>query len=371
MPIRPPVQGPDGALYGTTSSGGAWNFGTLYRCTLQGQLTTLIHFTGLKEPYFGTQPNCALVALTDGTLYGTTSAGGTHDQGTIYRVKPTSEMLAGSTPAGAPPPQGSSMDAFMHGANAAAVPDVAPVPTPAPAAPPAADSGSHTPEVINTFKSPDGAYSISMVNKPWLSPDQRPGFNNYHMLVLSKDGTEIAAVPTWREMTDAYWSPDGKYLAVNNVRSDMGGDQLWILALPGGQIIKAPDDATSKKWVRTGREALDQNYPEPEDKGSGKAFLSLFATGWQGDLLKFTVGREDNYENLQGFFDFNGLADPKAVPAITSSSFAMHGDGSLTATNVRDLTLKSKPAPLQPNRPPDKDRMKQIQTAEKKTQPSS
>ena len=69
------VQAADGALYGTTNRGGAnGNYGTIFKITSSGALTTLYSFcsqsscTDGKSPYLG-----GLVQAADGNLYGTTS----------------------------------------------------------------------------------------------------------------------------------------------------------------------------------------------------------------------------------------------------------------------------------------------------------
>ncbi|MEY4761144.1 MAG: hypothetical protein RLZZ200_1000 [Pseudomonadota bacterium] len=77
------VQGPDGALYGTTLQGGTNNTGTLFRLTLDGTYTQLLSFTGATN---GANPEGPLVVGTDGLLYGTTMTGGANDRGTIFKV---------------------------------------------------------------------------------------------------------------------------------------------------------------------------------------------------------------------------------------------------------------------------------------------
>lgn len=83
------VQGFDGNLYGTTSAGGigyngspSTGFGTLFRITTNGALTTLVWFNGTN----GRAPMGALMQGSDGYLYGTTSAGGLYDSGTVFRL---------------------------------------------------------------------------------------------------------------------------------------------------------------------------------------------------------------------------------------------------------------------------------------------
>jgi uncharacterized repeat protein (TIGR03803 family) len=68
------VQGSDGNLYGTTSVGGNdgvnSGYGTIFKMTLAGSLTTIYNFPGF------TQPSSALVEGADGNFYGTTYGGG-------------------------------------------------------------------------------------------------------------------------------------------------------------------------------------------------------------------------------------------------------------------------------------------------------
>jgi uncharacterized repeat protein (TIGR03803 family) len=79
------LQARDGNLYGTTISGGTSNFGTLFRLTTDGTLTTLHRFNGTSD---GANPWAALVQASDGDLYGTTTKGGTsaNDYGTVFRI---------------------------------------------------------------------------------------------------------------------------------------------------------------------------------------------------------------------------------------------------------------------------------------------
>ncbi len=84
------VQGSDGELYGTTSSGGAnFLYGTVFKITLNGALTTLHSFNSTD----GSAPYAKLVQATDGNFYGTTSSGGTSQActfgcGTIFKITP-------------------------------------------------------------------------------------------------------------------------------------------------------------------------------------------------------------------------------------------------------------------------------------------
>lgn len=78
----------NGALYGTTTSGGAnscgvrGGCGTIFRLTLSGAETVVYNFSASGD---GTMPNGGLVD-DSGTLYGTTILGGTKNAGTIFSL---------------------------------------------------------------------------------------------------------------------------------------------------------------------------------------------------------------------------------------------------------------------------------------------
>lgn len=87
------TQGMDGNLYGTTTFGGncSWNSlgcGTVFRITLNGVLTTLHTFCSLSGCPDGREPLSGLIQGTDGYLYGTTNFGGAHQYGTIFKITP-------------------------------------------------------------------------------------------------------------------------------------------------------------------------------------------------------------------------------------------------------------------------------------------
>lgn len=73
----------DGNLYGTTTSGGVGGWGTVFRATTNGTLTTIYTFTGGHD---GANPYAGVIQAADGALYGTTCYGGDAGWGTIYRV---------------------------------------------------------------------------------------------------------------------------------------------------------------------------------------------------------------------------------------------------------------------------------------------
>ena len=76
------VQGTDGYFYGTTSAGGAYGDGTVFRMGINGALTTLLYFDGFN----GANPSAPLVQAADGSFYGTTINGGANGFGTVFRL---------------------------------------------------------------------------------------------------------------------------------------------------------------------------------------------------------------------------------------------------------------------------------------------
>jgi uncharacterized repeat protein (TIGR03803 family) len=95
------VQATNGDFYGTTSPsyGGATGYGTIFKMTPTGTLTTLHRFcsqVGCADGYF---TYAALVQATDGDLYGTTDDGGAGVNtpycigcGTIFKITPTGTL---------------------------------------------------------------------------------------------------------------------------------------------------------------------------------------------------------------------------------------------------------------------------------------
>jgi uncharacterized repeat protein (TIGR03803 family) len=87
------VQGSDGNLYGTTSSGGnpncAGGCGTVFKITTSGTFSTLYLFaTGAGN----VPPNpTSLIQANDSNFYGTTSQGGGNGFGTVFKMTPAGE----------------------------------------------------------------------------------------------------------------------------------------------------------------------------------------------------------------------------------------------------------------------------------------
>lgn len=74
-----------GNLYGTTEIGGSNDFGAVFKLAPDGVESTLHSFAGGSD---GTSPRAGVIRDEVGNLYGTTSRGGTHSRGTVFRVAP-------------------------------------------------------------------------------------------------------------------------------------------------------------------------------------------------------------------------------------------------------------------------------------------
>lgn len=73
----------NGDLVGTTSLGGTTDDGTVFRYTpISDTLTTVVSFDGSNGDF----PTSALIADAAGNLYGATSTGGVNDNGVVFRI---------------------------------------------------------------------------------------------------------------------------------------------------------------------------------------------------------------------------------------------------------------------------------------------
>jgi uncharacterized repeat protein (TIGR03803 family) len=82
------IQGNDSSFYGTTTYGGSNNTGTIFKLTTSGNFTVLHSFDGGSD---GAYPLAGLIQASDGSFYGTTTGGGTYDGGVIYRLTETTQ----------------------------------------------------------------------------------------------------------------------------------------------------------------------------------------------------------------------------------------------------------------------------------------
>ena len=91
------VQGLDGNFYGTTVVGGADNFGSIFEVSPADGERLLHSFTGAD----GNFPVGQLLLLSDGNFYGTTVMGGADNDGSIFVLTPVAATLTSLSPASA------------------------------------------------------------------------------------------------------------------------------------------------------------------------------------------------------------------------------------------------------------------------------
>jgi len=77
------VMDKNGNFYGTTNAGGVSNAGTVFKVTRKGVETVLYSFTGKPD---GANPVAGLAIDKAGNLYGTTTAGGSSGNGTVFKL---------------------------------------------------------------------------------------------------------------------------------------------------------------------------------------------------------------------------------------------------------------------------------------------
>jgi len=94
--LAPTLQG---AFYGVTREGGAYNGGTVFKITPEGKLTTLYNFCSQPHCADGSYAEAGLVLGTDGDFYGTTTYGGADPNGcnhvgcgTIFKITPDGKL---------------------------------------------------------------------------------------------------------------------------------------------------------------------------------------------------------------------------------------------------------------------------------------
>lgn len=85
-PVGGLVQASDGNFYGTTFAGGSNGAGTIFKITAQGAFTSLYSFCVQPRCVDGSEPEAGLIQAIDGDFYGTSLAGGANDEGTVFKV---------------------------------------------------------------------------------------------------------------------------------------------------------------------------------------------------------------------------------------------------------------------------------------------
>lgn len=142
----------------------------------------------------------------------------------------------------------------------------------------------------SSFKSIDGRFEIRVSDtaEPYV----------YRLQILA-DTRELADYKFKGELVSAYWSPSGRYVALNNHYGHYGW-YLWILSLDDGSVITAHGNVNAKNYdryldyectpnIRTrGKDAIEKVYSGFSKDHLRAGYLSV-AFGWKSatELLMF------------------------------------------------------------------------------------
>jgi hypothetical protein len=77
-------------------------------------------------------------------------------------------------------------------------------------------------------------------------------YDGFFTIAVRSGKQYVAKYRTEGYLIDAFWSPDGRYVAVDNRRAN-SGDYLWVFRLPDGRSIKMPVDAQSSTLTMSTR----------------------------------------------------------------------------------------------------------------------
>ena len=163
--------------------------------------------------------------------------------------------------------------------------------------------------------SPDQRHCVTILDSALPGADLDDGF---FTIAVRSGQQNIAKYPTMGFLLDAFWSPDGKFVAVDNRRAN-SGDYLWVFRLSDGRAIRMPMDAVPghsedayDKYAKDLVQRIARKFPELTYDEFRKLFT--FAKGWtqSGDLL------------IKTNFAFRNL--PEDQIAILLQTFRIDGD---------------------------------------------
>ncbi len=157
------------------------------------------------------------------------------------------------------------------------------------------------------IESPDGKTSVRILHE--AMPGTDPGTEFFTLEVLRGEKA-ILRVPTAGYLLTAHWSPDGRFLAVNNRRGN-SGDYIWVFDLAKAATLKTPDDKTGDKWIDAGVKQIAAEIRSIAKKSPYRYWLT--ANGWEdGGKLLVT---------LRARYGETGAYDAKARAAWNGSSW--------------------------------------------------
>ena len=125
------------------------------------------------------------------------------------------------------------------------------------------------------LKSPDLQYSVRILRRA----DSRSILLDECAIAVCRKGHYLAKFPTFGYLLEAFWSPDGKYVAVNNRRAN-SGDYLWVFRLHDGSAMAKPVDFNGSydQYTDEVSERVAAVCPEVASHGVYRLFRE--AQGW-------------------------------------------------------------------------------------------
>jgi len=133
------------------------------------------------------------------------------------------------------------------------------------------------------LESPSKEYSVR------VSEIGGNGGSAAHALDISYHGMIVAHYPFEGELVSAYWSPSGRYVAINN-HSGHYGWWLWIVDLRDGHIIRAENVVASSDYDRY---SDYQCFPDLFDSAEARNKIGAIYGAYSSDQMRLgytTVG---------------------------------------------------------------------------------
>ncbi len=167
--------------------------------------------------------------------------------------------------------------------------------------------------------SPNGKHSVKMLETALPGSDPDDGF----LTLTVRAGEHILSqFPTEGYLIDAFWSPDGRYVAVDNRRAN-SGDYLWVFSLGDGRAIKTPVDTgpqgkaepdAYERLVKSLRDRVTERFPALNATHFLKLFV--FAHGWtkSSELqVKTNLGFDNLKHQIVAVWETYRIKDDKLI----------------------------------------------------------
>jgi hypothetical protein len=165
--------------------------------------------------------------------------------------------------------------------------------------------------------SSDQRFSVSILHNALPGADPYDGF----FTIAVRSGQQyIAKYPTMGYLIDAFWSPDGKYVAVDNRRAN-SGDYLWVFCLSDGHAIRMPVDAAPghsddvyEKYAEDMVQRVTRKFPELTYHEFTKLFTFAHAWTKSGELeVKTNLGFRNLPDHIAFLLETYKIADDKLI----------------------------------------------------------